>query len=753
MLTLPYEDADDSNARGARVIQSQTINRLGAVALLVLAGALSAGDRVLADPGRTGLAPYLTRPITDDVIYFVMPDRFHNARTANDRGGIAGDKRTHGFDPTDKAFYHGGDIAGITAKLDYLQDLGITAIWMSPIFKNKPVQHDALGVSAGYHGYWITDFTQIDPHLGTNDDLKDLVQAAHARDIKVIFDIITNHTADVIRYRECYTRTEPADAGQVLWIPGDCAYRAKADYPYTTLGGIDGPPINPGFLGDGPAVQTADNFALLVDPRYAYTPFVPAAEAGVKVPAWLNDPIYYHNRGDTTFTGEDSLYGDFFSLDDLFTEHPRVVDGMIDIYRSWITDFRIDGFRIDTVRHVNTAFWTRFVPAIRTHAAGEGIPEFFVFGEVFDPDPRALSHFTRNAAFPAVLDFGFQDAAARTIAHGGPTDTLRDFFDRDDYYITARTDASILPTFLGNHDMGRLGHFVQTADPDADPDIHLKRAILAHALMFYARGVPVIYYGDEQGFTGDGHDQDARENMFPSQVASYNDNRLLGTDATTADANFDTGHPLYRAIRTMSAVRRAHPALRHGRHTHRLSGDGPGLYAFSRIDAATGAEYLVALNTSLTPQRASLDVSAADGAWRVVDGTGRDGHSDAGRLDIALPALGYTVLRASAAIPARPAGAVSFATVRDGAAWNTAGFIEATVEADGPVTIAFEARRDNGPFAPIGRDRTRPYRVFVDPAQYAPDTQLTVRATATGPDGSTTTATVRLRIATPPAGP
>ena len=109
---------------------------------------------------------------------------------------------TTGLDPTDKGFYHGGDIKGITGKLDYLKDLGVTSVWMTPSFKNKPVQGTGADASAGYHGYWITDFTQIDPHLGTNDDLKTLIAKAHAKGIKVFFDIITNHTADVIQSTE-----------------------------------------------------------------------------------------------------------------------------------------------------------------------------------------------------------------------------------------------------------------------------------------------------------------------------------------------------------------------------------------------------------------------------------------------------------------------------------------------------------------------------------------------------------------------
>ena len=102
--------------------------------------------------------------------------------------------------PTDKGFYHGGDIDGLVSQLDYIEGLGTTAIWLTPAFKNRPVQGVEPDISAGYHGYWITDFTQIDPHLGTNDDLRTLVDEAHARGIKVFFDIITNHTADVIGY-------------------------------------------------------------------------------------------------------------------------------------------------------------------------------------------------------------------------------------------------------------------------------------------------------------------------------------------------------------------------------------------------------------------------------------------------------------------------------------------------------------------------------------------------------------------------
>jgi hypothetical protein len=130
------------------------------------------------DPELAALATAPVRlPIVNDIFYFVMPDRFANGSVNNDNGGLTGARSVTGFDPTDKGYYHGSDLAGLAAKLDYLKGMGVTAIWMTPIFKNKLVQ--GLGTqfeSTGYHGYWITDFTQIDPHFGTNAEPTALIQ-------------------------------------------------------------------------------------------------------------------------------------------------------------------------------------------------------------------------------------------------------------------------------------------------------------------------------------------------------------------------------------------------------------------------------------------------------------------------------------------------------------------------------------------------------------------------------------------------
>src|SRR4051794_20727486 len=166
-----------------------------AVAPVDLTGAYTpADDAIVADPVRGHGS--------QEQFYFVMTDRFANGETSNDTGGLTGDRMSTGFDPTDKGFYEGGDLAGLRARLDYIQGLGTTAIWLTPSFLNRPVQGTGANASAGYHGYWITDFTKIDPHLGTNAELQQLIADAHARGIKVYFDIITNHTADVISYAE-----------------------------------------------------------------------------------------------------------------------------------------------------------------------------------------------------------------------------------------------------------------------------------------------------------------------------------------------------------------------------------------------------------------------------------------------------------------------------------------------------------------------------------------------------------------------
>ena len=688
---------------------------------------VSEADRALAG---TSLRADLTR----ERFYFVMADRFANGDPTNDTAGIPGGRLESGFDPTATGFYHGGDLNGLLEQLDYIEGLGTTAIWLTPSFKNRPVQGAAGQENAGYHGYWITDFTQIDPHLGTNDELEALVDAAHARGIKVFFDIITNHTADVLDYPlEAYTPS------------GDkVPYRNKADYPY--IDAEDGQPFDDRDYASGGQPFPE------IDPAVSF-PYVPQfrspSDAAAKTPNWLNDPTMYHNRGTSEFAGENSEYGDFPSgaysaLDDLWTERPEVVDGMVDIYQTWVRDAGVDGFRIDTVKHVNIEFWQQFGPALNVYAAELGNDDFFMFGEVFDSDPRFMSRYTTEGKLQATVDFGFQ-ANGANFANGNPTTELRDFFARDDYYTDTDSNAYSLPTFLGNHDMGRIGSFIRGRNQDATDAELLQRDQLGHSLMYLTRGQPVVYYGDEQGFSaqvgepnGVG-DQRAREDMFASQVPSYNDNDLIGTDSTTAVDNYNPDHPVYEHLAELSALRDAHPALADGAQIHRYSSASAGVYAVSRIDAEEQVEYLVATNNAETPKTVVLptfsDRMVFKGAWPA--GTRNVKSDDEGRVSVTVPALSAVVWKAAAPLAKTPeTPAPFFRTPAEGAPVNDRAEVGVSVPGGGFNQVTFLWRPvGSQDWQPIGTDDNAPYRVFHDVTGIAPGTPIEYRAVVVEHDG------------------
>ena len=594
----------------------------------ILAGAALAA----ALAGNASAQDYRARLPQDEVIYFLLPDRFENGDQKNDLGGLKGDRLKTGFDPSHKGYYHGGDLKGLIKRLDYIQDMGVTAIWLAPIFKNKPVQGPPGQESAAYHGCWVTDFTQVDPHFGTNADFKAFVDAAHARGMKVYMDIIANHTADVIQYKGC-----PIQA---------CGYRSIADYPYQRRGGPNGAPANPGFAGDGD--RSTANFSKLTDANFAYEVEVPAAEKSVKAPAWLNDPLWYHNRGNSEWHGESMTYGDFSGLDDLYTEHPRVVAGLIEVFGSWIDRFGVDGFRIDTAKHVNPEFWQAFVPAMLERAKARGIPNFHIFGEVYQDtmEPGTLAVHTRVDRYPSVLDFAFRAAALQTLAGDKGTGIWERLFFGDPLYEGGADKAMQLPTFLSNHDAGRFSMFVRRALPNAGDEEVLDRVALGHVMMLTLRGVPTVYSGDEQGFVSDEGDQGAREDMFPSKVALYNDNDLVGTDASTAVSNFDRNHPLYRLIATVAKVRADTPALRRGRQLVRASGQKPGLFAASRFDPTTGKEVLLLFNTSTQPVTQNVAVEVNSRRFIALAGQCATEAGAPGSVSASLAGLAYAVCAA-----------------------------------------------------------------------------------------------------------
>jgi glycosidase len=545
------------------------------------------------------LPHYLQRNIQDEVFYFVMPDRFNNSDMTNDQGSKTDPISAGGFDKTDKGMYHGGDIQGLQAKLPYIKKMGVSAIWLTPIMRNQAIQGD----SSGYHGYWILDFNEIDPHLGSNEDLKRFIDAAHKENIKVFFDIITNHTADVIKYVECHGE----DGLQYLMKENDgCLYKSLAQ------------------------VAAGD----------AYQPIIPKGQESLKSPAWLNDKKYYHNQGDTTYEGENSIYGDFSGLDDIDTDSPEVVRGMIDIFKNVISEFKPDGFRIDTVKHVNMAFWAEFAPALVNHAQEVGIPEFFMFGEVYSGDSEELSSFTTEGKMQSVLDFSMQFALQDTLIKQQGTDKLVELFERDHYYNDSDSNANQLLNFTGNHDMGRFAGMLKDSDLNYSEAAIIQRTLLAHAMVYFLRGVPIVYYGDEQGFVGDGGDKGARQDMMPSLVDSYNDDDLLANTKTTADDNFDENHLFYKTFAKYADVYYQYPALRFGEQKTLYAQDTPGVFAISRTlkDSDT---MVVVFNTAKTVQPIELDL-ALSGAQKVYPASKYD---ELNPDSLSVPALSFAIYK------------------------------------------------------------------------------------------------------------
>ncbi|WP_326763091.1 pullulanase-type alpha-1,6-glucosidase [Streptomyces phaeochromogenes] len=716
---------------------------VAAVAVAALAAALvqPLAARAATPPAPPSDAALAKTPARNDLtreqFYFVLPDRFANGDTSNDKGGLTGSRLETGYDPTDKGFYQGGDLKGLTKKLDYIKDLGTTAIWMAPIFKNQPVQGTGKDASAGYHGYWITDFTQVDPHFGTNADLERLIDKAHDKGMKVFFDVITNHTADVVDYKE-----------------KSYSYLSKGAFPYLTK---DGEPFDDADYADA---DGAGDFPSVGSGSFPRTPVVPAEKKNVKVPSWLNDTSMYHNRGDSTFAGENSTYGDFGGLDDLWTERPEVVSGMEKIYQRWVRDYDIDGFRIDTVKHVNTEFWTQWATALDKYAAQQGRDDFFMFGEVYSADTSITSPYVTEGRLDSTLDFPFQDAARAYASQGGSAKRLASVFGDDYKYTTDKANAYEQVTFLGNHDMGRIGTFLKQDNPNASDAELVKKDRLANELMFLGRGNPVVYYGDEQGFTGAGGDKDARQTMFASKTADYLDDDELGTDRTHAEDAYDTSAPLYKQISALAKLRKANPALADGVQTERYAADGAGVYAFSRTDAKTGIEYVVAVNNADQAKEATFATGSAGMTFRGIYGTdGTGGTGDGGeslksgsdkKVTVTVPAHSSVVFKAAGRLA--PPATKPTLTLKAPAEGAT-GTVELAADVDGGQLnrVVFAAQVGTGKWKTLGSADHAPYKVTQVVGKDVPaGTALRYKAVVIDAAGRTVSTTASSTTGTPP---
>ncbi len=321
--------------------------------------------------------------------------------------------------------------------------MGTTAIWLTPSFKNRPVQGAGDNASAGYHGYWVTDFTQIDPHFGTNAELKAFIDKAHGRGIKVFFDIITNHTADVIDYAE-----------------GQHSYIDKAADPYRDASG-----------------QVFD------DRDYAGGETFPALDAQTSFPYTpvFRDRGRPHSQGaglaqrpDATTTTAATRPSPARVLDVRRLLRPRRP-----VHRA-ARRGRRDGRHLREVGRVRHRRLPHRHRQARQHGvlagvrAGDARPRHSASATTTSsPSARCTTPtrptsrtFTTEGRLDATLDFGFQGAGTN-FAKGAATTKMRDFYAGDDYYTDTDSNAYEIPTFLGNHDMGRIGMLPRRRRPGA----------------------------------------------------------------------------------------------------------------------------------------------------------------------------------------------------------------------------------------------------------------------------------------------
>ena len=434
----------------------------------------------------------------DQVIYFVMTDRFADGDPRNNDQG-AGE-----YDPRRPDRYSGGDLAGLRQRLDYIQGLGATALWITPPVANQWL--NAQGSYSGYHGYWTEHFMKVDRHLGTLQDYRLLSDALHRRGMYLVQDIVVNHVGDFFYYQGQHDPARPERG----WRPN---------------------------TGSRPVERPTQAPFHLNDPRRA-------ADRAAGVYHWTPNIADYQNR-------EQELTWQMSGLDDLNTRNPRVREALRRSYAHWIREVGVDAFRVDTAFYVEPEFFEDFLwrptgrgatPGMDAVARATGRRDFFVFGEGFgidapgqDAQGRRIESYMQGPQpgqrrMGGMLNFPLYGALGDVLARGAPTAVLGQ---------RLRAQASLhprlhwMPTFLDNHDVDR---FLTGAD---------ERALgLGLAALFTLPGIPVIYYGTEQGFSRQ------RPAMFATGWGSDGRDR------------FDPSQPIYRLLRQLSDLRRELAPLR-----------------------------------------------------------------------------------------------------------------------------------------------------------------------------------------------
>jgi glycosidase len=522
----------------------------------------------------------------DQVLYFLLPDRFSDGgesqrplfdranpqqfKTANKRAWMEAGKK-----------FQGGTLKGVTSKLDYLKDLGVTALWVGPIWRQRPDLET-------YHGYGIQNFLDLDPRFGTRQDLRDLVDAAHARGMYVLLDIIYNHSGNNWFYDANGTARDT--------VP----YRFQPPYPVHGWRSGTGQSIaNIGTLDDGVWPKEFQNFDW----------YTRAGQIGKFDPEPWEDPLHPDNE---------FRRGDFFDLKDINLNRNDALSAVIRVYQYWIGLSDCDGFRIDTVKHTPRDGTRNFCGAIHEYAEAIGKEYFWLLGEVTGGAEMARNYlevFGRN--IDAVLDIGGPASQLAGMVKG--LIAARAFFDLflgHDSLGSHRETGRYHVSILDDHDMvGRGKHRFGALNT-----IQNRTHQVAHAVgtQLTTLGIPCIYYGTEQAFDG----SESRHDFSIEPHLSFEDRYIresmfggtFGAFETAGCHFFDSNHPTYLRIAAIARVRNQQNkvglALRRGRQYLRetsfldqpFADPRPGeLVAWSRIQF--DREVLVALNSHGTENR------------------------------------------------------------------------------------------------------------------------------------------------------
>lgn len=538
----------------------------------------------------------------DQVIYFLMTDRFDDGDPSNNNQG-AGE-----FDPSTNAKYSGGDLKGVTRQVDYIRNLGATAVWITPPVANQ--WWDPLLQYGGYHGYWAENFMAVDKHLGTLDDYKRLSDTLHRAGMYLVQDVVVNHMGNFFTYGSGWRAADPTASFQLNSV----------SLP------VSAPSQAPFHMNDPRSTSFRDAAI------YHWTPSITDYQ----------DPEQYtqHQLSD---------------LDDLNTENPVVQEALRRSYAYWIQEVGVDAFRIDTAFHVRPAFFKDFmgsnsasVPGIQAAAKATGRDNFLAFGEGFvtdkpydDTNTRRLDSYmvdpsTGEDVLPSMINFPLYGTATDVFARGRPTAELSYRIGKT---MSLHKKPHQMPSFIDNHDVNR---FLVDGSPAG-----LKQGLL---MLMTLPGVPVIYYGTEQSFT------EQRGAMFAGGFQSGGQSR------------FDTTSPMYRYIASATALRKSQKLFSRGTPTvlkdnaagagvlaYRMAHDGAN--AFVVFNTADHEALLDNLPTGLPPGTVLNNVFAIDGAGQDL-AVGADGT-----VTLKLPArAGYAWLAtAQTATPPVPGRTLAIA--------------------------------------------------------------------------------------------